>query len=159
MARTSLLGGAIAALCALVLLIVIRSHLAKLDDYRRHVELGTTARLQGRLDDAIAHCHAALQVQPNNAEVRYNLGRALAEDRQFDAAAVQYHKAISLKPDYAEAYYRLGLVLAATGQRAEAVTAFRKAVALKPDFPQAIGQLRWAENQAKEPDNPNKPPS
>jgi tetratricopeptide (TPR) repeat protein len=155
--RTSLLSGAIGALCALVVLIVIRSHFVQLDDFRKHVELGTTARLQGRLDEAVAHYRIALAVQPNNAEVHYDLGRALAEARRFDAAVAEYRQALSIKPDYAEAYYRLGVVLAATGRRAETVAAFRKAVMLKPDFPEARRQLVWAENWARESNSPKAP--
>ena len=147
-ARMSLCAGGIGALCALAVLIVIRW---QPDDFCKQVELGTTARLQGRLDQAVAHYRAALRVQPNNAEVRYDLGGALAEQRQFDAAVAEYRKALSLKPDYAEAYYRLGLAMVATGKHAEAVAAFRKAVMLKPDFPMALRQLQWAENRAKEP--------
>jgi tetratricopeptide (TPR) repeat protein len=154
---TSILGGAIAALCALVVLIVIRSRLAHLDDFRREVELGTTARMQGRLEEAVAHYRVALAAQPNNAELHYYMGRALAEECRFDAAVAEYRQALSLKPDYAEAYYRLGLVLAATGRRAETVAAFRKAVMLQPDFPMASRGLRWAENWAKESNSPKGP--
>ena len=51
------------------------------------------------MDEAIAQYQKALQIKPDNAEARNNLGNALLQKGRVDEALVQYQKALQIKPD------------------------------------------------------------
>ena len=70
---------------------------------------------------------------PNAAEVRVGLAKALVARRQLDAALAELQKAVELKPDLAEAHFQIGFVNhALKGNAAAALPAYEKAVAADP---------------------------
>ena len=66
---------------------------------------------KGQLDEAIAEFRKALQIQPDNAYARNDLGTALRAKGQWDEAIAEYREALQIKPDYADAHYNLGIAL------------------------------------------------
>jgi tetratricopeptide (TPR) repeat protein len=99
---------------------------------------------QGAFADSIAHFEAALRLRPDSAEVRNNLGTALAQTGDTRAAEARFREAIRLKPDYADAHVNLGIALANSGHAAEALTELETANRLRPDpaVDHAIQELR-----------------
>ena len=63
----------------------------------------------GRLDEAIAACRRAIELEPELAEAHNNLGNALKDQGRLDQAIAAYHRAIELKPVLAEAHINLGI--------------------------------------------------
>jgi tetratricopeptide (TPR) repeat protein len=88
------------------------------------------ARL-GRLDDAEKSLRKALEINPQNAGVNFNLGLLLAERNRVGEAETSLRQALKSDPEFAEAAYNLGVLLG--GQEdPEAVSWCRKAYQLRP---------------------------
>ena len=73
------------------------------------------------LDEAVAHYRRALEINPDNAGVHYNLAVVLAGRGEVDEAVAHYEKALEINPNYMEAHHNLGAVLFGRGQVEEAV--------------------------------------
>jgi len=74
----------------------------------------------------------ALEVTPDNATSRLNLGEALQEEHRPAEALINYRRAIQLDPARFEVYNNLGGLLNDQGKPGEALEYCRMAVALNP---------------------------
>ena len=54
--------------------------------------LGATLASQRRLDEAVAQFRQAVAINPEYAELHYDLGTALASQRRFDEAIVEFRQ-------------------------------------------------------------------
>lgn len=95
------------------------------------------------MEQAVAHYERSLSLK-EDAEIRNNLGNALAAQGRMEQAAVQYERALSLTPGHALAHSNLGNILMHNGRLSEAIVHFQRAIALKPDFAQAHNNLGLA---------------
>jgi Flp pilus assembly protein TadD len=77
--------------------------LTKIPVFRLRTEADKDSR-ERRFDEAISKYQKAVQLEPSDADLYYNLGLALANGRRFDEALQTVDKAIALKPS--EAAYR-----------------------------------------------------
>jgi len=102
-----------------------------------HNNLGFILLQKGDLDGAIAHCQAALQINPNYADADNNLGIALFRKGHIDEAIALCEKALELNPDYPEAHNSLGNYLLQKGQVDEAIIHYQKALEIKPNYAEA----------------------
>src|SRR5712691_9192935 len=64
----------------------------------------------GQADLAIQDLTALRDKNPELAEARVGLAKALVAKRQADAAVTELQKAVELRPDLAEAHYQLAYV-------------------------------------------------
>src|SRR5262249_38733415 len=70
---------------------------------------------------------------PINANVHFNLGRALSFQNKWDEAVACYRKAIELDPKHVKAHSNLGAILCdVRGEYENAAACFRKAIELDP---------------------------
>ena len=97
------------------------------------VNLGVAQRDIGDLGAAELSYRKALELAPNDAIARNNLGNVLSADRRHDEAQEQYRRAIDLNPSYAEAKANLGNTLRDLGRVDEAVAHMALAAAEHPD--------------------------
>jgi len=88
----------------------------------------------GRLDEAIALYHQAIELNPNFAWTYKNLGDTFVKQGKLDEAVMEYQKAIEINPSSTLHYHNLGEVLAQQGKLDDAVNNFRKAVEIQPYF-------------------------
>ncbi len=100
-----------------------------------HVNLGAILRQMGRLDEAVACCRQALQLNENWALVHLNLGAALNDLGRLDEAVISYRRALELQPEIPQAHANLAVALADLGLLDEAIAACREAIRLQPDLP------------------------
>ena len=122
--------------------ILWRDTLAKNPDcWLAHNNLGVYLYHEGHIEDAIAHYHKALQIDPNHFDTLYNLGAALAVQGRLDEAIENYRKALQINPDYSSALNNLGIALATKGQLDEAIKNYRKAIQIDPNFCEALDNL------------------
>ncbi len=94
--------------------------------------LGYALLQKGQQDEAIAHFHKALEIQPDNGEAHYNLGNILRLKGKTDEAIAQYQKAVRFKPSIAQAHNNLGTALRQKGRLDEAIAQFQFALQLMP---------------------------
>jgi tetratricopeptide (TPR) repeat protein len=113
-------------------------------------DLGTYYYSQGQFDSAIAKYQAAVQLQPENAELHHNLGNAYERKGSYAEAAAELRKAIGLKPAYAEAHMSLGLALYEAGDLAGAGAEEQKALEIRPGYPEACDNLAMVRIQQKQ---------
>jgi tetratricopeptide (TPR) repeat protein len=90
-------------------------------------------------------CYAkSIQLKPDNAKARYNLGNAYFAQNMPEKAIAEYRRAIQAVPDYALAHNMLAAVFMRTGKIAEAITEYEKAVKIEPDNKDALAGLEKA---------------
>jgi tetratricopeptide (TPR) repeat protein len=92
---------------------------------------------QQRWDDAIQHCQHALDTQPDDALLLFNLGTLLAQQGDLPTAHTHLEKAIAQRQQWAEAHYNLGTVLLRQERYREAVDALKRAAECRDLYPEA----------------------
>jgi tetratricopeptide (TPR) repeat protein len=83
----------------------------------------------------------AVQLNPADARLHYNLALALLDLHEENKGQIELRRAIQLQPNLAEAYNRLGMELARSGQEVEAERQFSTALKLNPHFVEAENNL------------------
>ena len=109
-----------------------------------HNNLGAILTNRGRIDEAIAHYHKALEIKPDHAEAHNNLALALVGRGQVDSAIAHYQKALEIEPHYAKAHNNLALALAGRGQVDSAIAHYQRALEIRPDYAEAHKNLALA---------------
>ncbi|MFQ5489322.1 MAG: tetratricopeptide repeat protein [Phycisphaerae bacterium] len=140
-----------------------------------YAHMGMLLGRLGRHSEAEIALRRAVQLKPDSARMRNNLGYEYALQKRWMDAEAELNNAIELKPDFARAYINLGLVLAkqqrfeealesfnaalpdadayynlglmyrSAQRHRDAADAFRHVLALNPNFPAAARQLEETE--------------
>jgi tetratricopeptide (TPR) repeat protein len=109
-----------------------------------HTFLGWTYSFQGLLDDAIAECKKAIQVDPDFGNPYNDIGAYLLEMGQLDDAIPWLEKATRASryeaPHYP--YFNLGRVYIAKEMYSRAIEELENALAVKPDYEIAQRAIR-----------------
>jgi tetratricopeptide (TPR) repeat protein len=87
--------------------------------------------------DAAANLSKAVELAPNNAFTRLNLGTAWYMQGDSDRALEQYREAVRLSPGLARAHFGIGVVMESRGRDGDAIGAFSTAVANDPNYLEA----------------------
>jgi tetratricopeptide (TPR) repeat protein len=90
-----------------------------------------------RWEEAIQQCRRALEMQPDDALLLFNLGTLLAQQGDTEAALEYLEKATAQREDWAEAHYNLGTVLLRQQRYHEAIEAFERALEQQETYPEA----------------------
>jgi tetratricopeptide (TPR) repeat protein len=99
---------------------------------------------RGQLEEAAVCFRAAIQISPNYAAARGNLGNLLAAAGKREEAAACYQQVAALHPSDAGVPFNLAGLLRAEDRIAEAIEHYRRAIALRPDFVHAHNNLGTA---------------
>jgi tetratricopeptide (TPR) repeat protein len=83
----------------------------------------------------------ALQLNPRDAKLHYNLSLALDRLGEFSSERKELARTIELNPNLAVAQNQLGLLALRSGQQAEAEQRFKKTLAIDPTFSEAQSNL------------------
>jgi tetratricopeptide (TPR) repeat protein len=100
---------------------------------------------RGQYAKAFADYERALQLDPGNPLVPYNLGNAYLDSGRPDRAAKAFTQAISLDQAFALAYLNRGIARERLGDKAGAIEDFRQVLELDPTAERArrhLGTLR-----------------
>lgn len=81
-------------------------------------------------EDAARYLTESLQMDPNDVEARYHLGRVRYQQNQFDPAIAAFEEVLRRDPASVKAEENLGLCLEAKNQNQAAIAAYRKAIEL-----------------------------
>jgi Flp pilus assembly protein TadD len=98
-----------------------------------HDLLGVIYTDQNNFGKAISEFRKAIDLMPNDANIRYNLGFAYLRAGQTDRGIENIQKAldISEKPNY---YNTLGLAYIVKGEKQKAISAWREALSLDAEY-------------------------
>ena len=114
-----------------------------------HTFLGWTYSFMGRLEDAIAECHRAIEVDPGFGNPYNDIGAYLIEQGSLDEAIPWLEKAIRARRY--EAYHyphcNLGRVYLAKGMLKRALEEFERALAIEPNYPFARQAIEAIQQQ------------
>ena len=100
----------------------------------------------GNMEAAIAAYLEALEINPNDGDTYYKLGRALAQQDNFEIAVKCYRQAIRIKPNDVEIHFQLANALKHLEKNEEAIDAYLNVIALQPMHPQAYNNMAVAEH-------------
>jgi predicted TPR repeat methyltransferase len=103
--------------------------------------LAFVCQVQGRVQESIALCQQAVQINPNLGEVHRNMGGLFAAQGAADEAVAAFRSALEAQPNDAVAWNGLGLVHVQQQRLDEAVRCFQQALALQPDLNRARNNL------------------
>jgi Flp pilus assembly protein TadD len=95
-----------------------------------HNNLACILAEQNKIDEAITHFDASLQLNPNNAQAHGNLGKALTLKNKFSEAEAHLQSAVALKPQEPEFHRSLAYALGGQGKTEEALGQLRQAADL-----------------------------
>jgi protein O-mannosyl-transferase len=112
-----------------------------------HNGLSNLALRQNRFEEAVFHARKALQVRPDSADARSNLGLALLGTGQKTDARIEFQKVIETSPTRPRVHYNLGTLLLDSAQLEEAIAEFQKELEIQPDFVEAQTNLGIALEQ------------
>ena len=98
-----------------------------------HLSRGKALLAAGRLEDAIAALHAAVQADPYAAEAHDQLGRAHQARRDPFSAMTAYERALDIRPSHLPTLRTLAGVYQATGFRRKAAEALERALGAAPN--------------------------
>lgn len=93
---------------------------------------GKDAFAAGRYGEAAVRFREALKLDPDNANVWFNLGLALDESGETGEAEIAYRRALQLLPDLVPALTRLARLYTATGRATDAKPLWQRIVLRAP---------------------------
>jgi len=98
--------------------------------------LGWTFRVQGKLEEAIAVCKRAIEIDPDFGNPYNDIGAYLIELQRFDEAVPWLESAIAAKRYEARhfPYFNLGRVYVAKGELKRACELFQQALDIEPRY-------------------------
>ena len=99
--------------------------------------LGLALARQGHKKEALKLYHAALDIEPRNADIHLNLADAEKYDAPSEARA-HIEKALAEQPSNGRAIDMFGFTLFMEGRFEEAISSFEKAYEYSPNFSQAV---------------------
>jgi tetratricopeptide (TPR) repeat protein len=95
----------------------------------------------GNAKTAAESYRQAVQLDPRDAKLRYNLSLALDRIGEIASERKELARAVELDPKLAAAHNQLGVLALHSGQPAEAEQRFKKALAIDPTFAEAQSNL------------------
>lgn len=101
--------------------------------------------------EALDAYQRVLEVNPDHADARVNLGRLLQQQGKLDEAARHYREALRRSPRHATAAFNLGTVLEDQGQTVDAMAAYAQALELDDRLADAHFNLSRLYEKAGEP--------
>jgi type IV pilus biogenesis/stability protein PilW len=98
---------------------------------------------KGRMDEAMACCSKAVEIQPDSANAHFNLGHIFLRQGQLDEAVAHFQRVMEIQPNDAKAHSDLGLALMQKGQTDGAMAHCLKALEIQPGNADAHNNLGW----------------
>ena len=102
-----------------------------------HALMGIVYSKDRRWDAAVGQCRQALEKQPDDTLVMFNLGTLLVQQGDPQGAIEHLEKVTKLHADWAEAHYALGTALLHRQRYREAINSLDDALDVRPAYPEA----------------------
>ena len=108
---------------------------------------------QGDYRGAVHAYERAIEIEPEDPILHFNLGNVLYASQELTAAERLFRRAVELDSEYVEAWNNLGTVLAESDQYDESILAFRHALTVFPLYADAhfnLGDILSATGQRQD---------
>ncbi len=105
------------------------------------IGLGIALESNGELEEAIAHYHQAVTLDPSVKFAYFRLGNALMKQYKYIEAVASYSQELRVNPESAETVNHLGSALQKTGRPDQAIICYQKAISLNPFYADAYNNL------------------
>jgi len=118
-----------------------------------HTNLGRICAQQGKMAEAEQHYLAAIRINPDQEDLRYDFANLLARAGRYDQAIAQYRRALEIAPENAAIHNNLGFALNKEHRTDEAIAEYERAIFYKPDLADAyynLGNALSVEHKVKE---------
>ncbi len=106
-----------------------------------HVRAADLYSRRGDDDAAMAHYHAALNLQPDYLEATVRLGTHHLVNGRWEEAAESFHRAGELNDRVLLCYVGMGVAQAAMGERSDAMNSFDLASAVEPNSTLLLAEM------------------
>lgn len=116
---------------------------------RAHIVVGWGLCASGKLDEAIAQCNKAIELEPEWGDGYNELAQCLLERGDYDGALPYLEKAVKAKysDTFHHAHFNLARVFMSRGMLLRAAEAFRESLRIDPGFqPSVEGLIRCTES-------------
>jgi tetratricopeptide (TPR) repeat protein len=120
---------------------------------RPYNNLGAALADKGQYNEALAHYHKALEINPYYPNAYANLGFVLVKQGKIEEGITQFFKALQIKPNDYETLSNLGVALLKQKRYAEAGNYLSNALKINPHFAKAhsnLGVVRRRQNRFQE---------
>ncbi len=107
------------------------------NDWRIHESLSKSLLRLGRIDRALEHTNASLELNPYNAEMHTNLGYVLTERGDYDRALEHLNVATRLAPEFPGSWYNRATLFLKLGDRKRALEDYTRAIGVQPAYVEA----------------------
>ena len=109
------------------------------------IQLAIIKEKFGKASEAVAELEDIAKSAPNDAAIKFEIGRIQYNKGDIDKAIVNFKKAIEIFPNYSNAIYSLGMCYEKQGDKAQAIAALKKVLGLNPgrkDIEDKIEELK-----------------
>src|SRR5215470_14776869 len=117
------------------------------DQSARLVKDASSERAQGKYDAAIEHFHRALELAPNNVEIRFLLTQTYVVAGRIEDAARSCREILRIAPEHLDARLQLAEIYRAKGNWSAAYREYRNIIELNQSSSQAADALAAIESQ------------
>ena len=117
------------------------------DQSGRLVKDASAERAQGRYDAAIEHFHRALDLAPNNVEIRFLLAQTYVVAGRVEDAAKSCREILRIAPEHLDARLQLAEIYRAKANWSAAYREYRNIIELNQSSSQAAAALAAIESQ------------
>jgi TolB-like protein/Flp pilus assembly protein TadD len=100
--------------------------------------------LLGRMDEAVAECNIARQLDPLSDIILESTGYVLMLRHQYQAAIDSYREILTINPSFYKAYTSMGRAWLQMGNYTEALASLQKGRSLAGDLPSILGAMGQA---------------
>ena len=100
---------------------------ARPHDPEVHNDHGNLLMLAGRMEEASSAYRRAIEIAPDSALPRFNLGVLLQQSGRWRQAMAEYKNVLEIEPRHARTFYQLGMLFESRNQRAKAVEHYARA--------------------------------
>jgi tetratricopeptide (TPR) repeat protein len=115
------------------------------------INMANAYRAMGRDDEAMLGYRRFMELDPKNAQIRYEAAQILIDSGKLDAAADELNHALTLEPKLAAARNALGVLAMKRGDLDAAQREIQAAIAQKPDVRLAHFNLGVLAEQRRDP--------
>ena len=112
------------------------------------VKQGSSDRTQQNFTSAVDHFHKALELAPNNADIRYLLAQTYQEAGQTDDAMKSYREILRIAPEHLDARLQLAEIYRLKGNWTAAYKEYQNIIELNQNSAQADAALQAIEKYA-----------